>query len=339
MSVELHRHDLAVDGHASRRDHFLGLAARRDAGRSEESLQSKRLGHRYSESVPSRSSIDVRIERHRRLAIERRHRGIVRRQLAVTIARIGRIGRIGRARNALGPKWHTEAIAHDLTALGCELAVLAERRQLAQIAEAEEIEKLLRRAVEDRPADLLALAEHADQRAIEQQAERRRRIDAADLVDLGARDRLAIRHDRERLELRARQPHRPARDQLLHPRRVARIRPELIAPRDLLERDSAVAILVGELREGLLEAPHVADPRQLAKSLERDRPIGGEDQRLDEVPELAVVHRRRAGRQRAGLGTLAVRLGCQLTGHGFVLARSVRIGHAAIGGFVRHGRD
>ena len=58
----------------------------------------------------------------------------------------------------------------------------------------------------------------------------------------GPRDRLAIRDDRERLELRARQPHRPARDQLLDPRRSSCVlRAELIAARDLLQRDPAIA--------------------------------------------------------------------------------------------------
>ena len=102
-----------------------------------------------------------------------------------------------------------------------------------------------------------------------QQLQRRRRIDAANVVDLGPRDRLAIRDDRERLELRARQAHRPARDQLLHPRRELRPRAELIAARDLLQDQAAVAVILGELRERLLEPAHVADPRQLAEPLRR----------------------------------------------------------------------
>ncbi len=58
-------------------------------------------------------------------------------------------------------------------------------------------------------------------------------VDAADVVDLGPRDRLAVGDDRQRLQHRARQPLRLARDQPRHPGRVVGVGPQVPAARDL----------------------------------------------------------------------------------------------------------
>ena len=217
---------------------------------------------------------------------------------------LGRRGRAGLLHRDAEPG------AHHLAALVRQLGVLAQRGQLAQIAEAEEVEELPGRAVQHRPTDLLLLAEDADQRAIHQELERGARVHAADLVDLGARDRLAVRDDRERLELRARQPHRPARDQLLDPHRVGRLGAELVAARDLREHEAAVLVVGLDVLERLLEPADVRHAGQLAESLERDRLVAGEHERLDEVLELDRVHPAGAGRQHGALdGRVVLELG------------------------------
>ena len=218
-----------------------------------------------------------------------------------------------------------EPVTHHLATLGGQLAVLAERRQLAQIAQAEEIEELLGGSIEDGPAHVLLLAQDADQRPIHEQAQCGRRIDTANLVDLGPRDRLAVRDDRERLELSTRQTDRSARDQLLHPGGELRVGTELVAARDLLQRDATIREIDGQRGECLLEPLDVADARELAQALERDRLVRGEDQCLDQVLELELVHRARRGRQRRGelqiflawldLGLGGAQLGLRLGAH------------------------
>ncbi len=84
-----------------------------------------------------------------------------------------------------------------------ELVVLAQRRQIFQIAQAEELEELFGRAVEQGTARLFALAEDAHERAIHERLQRAAGVDAADLVDLGARDGLTVGADCQRLEQRA----------------------------------------------------------------------------------------------------------------------------------------
>ena len=173
---------------------------------------------------------------------------------------------------------------HPAALLG-QLAVLAQGRQLAQVVQAEEVEELLGRAVEQRPTDLLALAQDAHQAAVEEQLERRARVDATDLIDLGARDGLAVGDDRQGLELGARQPHRSPGDELLHPRRERRVRAQRVAAGDRRHHDAGVGVRRDQRVERGLDARGVADPRELAQTRDGERAIGGEQERLDERAE------------------------------------------------------
>ena len=77
--------------------------------------------------------------------------------------------------------------------------------QIGQVVEAELVEELAGRAVHERPADDRLAADHLHQLAADQRVEHARRVDAADLGDLGRRHRLAVGDDRQRLERRHRQ--------------------------------------------------------------------------------------------------------------------------------------
>src|SRR5664279_4728217 len=68
------------------------------------------------------------------------------------------------------------------------------------MAERELLEKYWRRAVEQRTSKPLGAADDSDQSALEQRAQHPAHGDAANLLDLGSSNRLAIGDDRERLE-------------------------------------------------------------------------------------------------------------------------------------------
>ena len=102
-----------------------------------------------------------------------------------------------------------------------QLVELAQRRQLAQIPQAEDAQELRRRAVEDRPArppPSCRSCGRARDRAASSAPGRSRRRGSSSIS--GPRDRLAVGDDRQRLQHRARQPLRLARDQARHPRDV-----------------------------------------------------------------------------------------------------------------------
>src|SRR5437667_11917625 len=67
---------------------------------------------------------------------------------------------------------------------------LLEPRQVLQVFQSENLQKRWRRAVEQRAAQALAARDDLDQTALHQLVHDGARIDAADLVDLKAPDRL-----------------------------------------------------------------------------------------------------------------------------------------------------
>lgn len=82
---------------------------------------------------------------------------------------------------------------------------LFERRQIVERLQPEIVEKLFRRRIERRTARHVTMADHLDPAAIlELLHDLRIHRDAAYLLDIAARDRLAISDDRQRLEHRAR---------------------------------------------------------------------------------------------------------------------------------------
>src|SRR5690606_41183631 len=113
-----------------------------------------------------------------------------------------------------------------------------------------------RRAVEQRPARLVLATEDLEQPALEQDLERRRGVDAADLLELGPRERLTVRRDGQGLELGAAQPYGLALHDLAHERRVRGGRAELIAAGELHQPEPAPrAPRRGPVPEQLAERP------------------------------------------------------------------------------------
>ncbi len=191
------------------------------------------------------------------------------------------------------------------------LLELLERGQVLQAVEPEANQELARGAVEERlPHHLLAPGD-ADQAVIEQRLEHARGRDAAQLLDLGPGDRLAIGDDGERLERRHRQlgaagdleelaqvalergprhqahaARREVRDQAL--RRAARI------ARDhrLQRRLDRLALVVGEQR---------------VQPLGRHRLGGDEQDRLDSRFELLARGHRWIASRSSGASSRVVR--------------------------------
>ena len=84
------------------------------------------------------------------------------------------------------------------------------RGSSSQMAEGELLEEERRRAVQQRTPEPFGAPDHIDQPALVQRLEHAAHVDAADLLDLGAADRLAVGDDRERLERGGRQALRRA---------------------------------------------------------------------------------------------------------------------------------
>src|SRR5688572_19908600 len=86
-------------------------------------------------------------------------------------------------------------------------------RQLLEVTESKMLQKQRRRPVEQRSAHSLTAADDVDETPLVQRLEDAANGDPANLLDLGASNRLTVRDDRERLERRRRQSLR-ARGQL-----------------------------------------------------------------------------------------------------------------------------
>ncbi len=102
--------------------------------------------------------------------------------------------------------WRNAVACRQLAVEQARRLQLVETRQVADRVESELDQEFGRRAVGDRPARRLAPPAHAHPARLHQHVERALRDrDAADLLDVGARHRLMIGDDRERLERGARQ--------------------------------------------------------------------------------------------------------------------------------------
>ncbi len=180
----------------------------------------------------------------------------------------------------------------DLAVLLGELVELAQRGQRGQVLQREELEELAGGAVEDGPARLLLLAEDLDELPLQQRLHHRAAVDAADLLDLGAGHRLPVGDDGQRLERGAGEPLRLHLEEAAGEGRVVGRGAELPAARHLVEHDAArpLAVVAGELVERLLD-PLRLDAGGLPDLLDGERPLGQEEQRLDDGPD--------AGRRRA----------------------------------------
>jgi hypothetical protein len=146
--------------------------------------------------------------------------------------------------------------------------------------------------VEKRAACFLFATEDLDEPAVHQHLERRARIHTAHLVDLRTRDRLPIGEDRERLDLRTREAHGLARDELTHEGRVLDRGAELISACDLDELNAARAVFADEHIE---QALHFLRRRMgnLRKAIRRHRLVGDEEQALQDRLEMPLARRKR----------------------------------------------
>ena len=160
------------------------------------------------------------------------------------------LGLGGAARGVLGRL--AELVLERLARLVGELGELAQRRQILERLQPEELEEVARRAVNQGPSGLVALAEDAHEIALEQELQHGAAVDAAHVVDLGTRDRLPVRDDRERLDLRAREAHGLLLREVADERRVLRARAEDPAAGHLVEVHAARRVVVLQLGEELL---------------------------------------------------------------------------------------
>src|SRR5579862_3617376 len=84
-------------------------------------------------------------------------------------------------------------------------------RQLAQMPQRELLEERRRRSIEERAAEPFGSPNDVDQAALEQRLEHAAHRHTANFLDVGARDGLAVRDDRQRLERRRGEALRPGR--------------------------------------------------------------------------------------------------------------------------------
>ncbi len=132
------------------------------------------------------------------------------------------------------------------------LAEFLRVREFVEILQAEVIQEKLRRLVEQRPPGDLGAPGDFHQPALHQTLEHAIDRDTAHRLDVRARDRLAVGHDRERLQGRRGQARGlDRRKKLSHPARVGRVARELpaLGALEQLER----AALLDQLHLELLE--------------------------------------------------------------------------------------
>ncbi len=159
--------------------------------------------------------------------------------------------------------------------------------KLRELVEAEPHQKVLRRPIEERRPDDRLLARGRDQLLLEERLQHARGVDAADVLDLRKRDRLAVGDDRQRLERRERQPGALGDLVKLSQQRVEfGPRDESPPARDLLQADASIFALGAGgqplegrgqgLRRRLQEVREVLLPHGLGRG-EQDRLQRGKD--------------------------------------------------------------
>ena len=169
-----------------------------------------------------------------------------------------------------------------------QLGELAKGRQILERLEPEELEEMAGGAVDQRSPGLVPLAEDAHEIALEQQLQHRTGVDAAHVVHLGPRHRLAVGDDGKRLHLRAREPHRLLLGQVTHERRVLRAGPEHPSACYFVEVHTARRVVLLQLDEELLHLllRRVRELRELARL---DGAVRCEDERLEEPAEVRAL--------------------------------------------------
>src|SRR3954471_22798286 len=135
---------------------------------------------------------------------------------------------------------------------------LVERRKFLERPQVQVVEELARGGEDRGTAGRLAVSDHLDPCAFHQGVDGGRGDrDTADLLDVAARNRLAVRDDREGLQHRARIPRRLLLDDAVEEFLVIRLHPEAPAGGHRGELDRAAAPLELQLLEHLADVVRV----------------------------------------------------------------------------------
>ncbi len=260
----------------------------------------------------------------------RKDRRVERVELRVLRALDQKLRRLGQLRD----RWPGEAGRLPSRSL-VELRELAERRQLAQLLQPEEQQEVGGRAVQERPADLLLLADDLHQVPLEQAAKRAPGVHPPNGLDLRFGDRLTVGDDGQGLERRLRQAHGLGGEVAAHERGVLRHRPQLKtacdlfdpkAPPDLVAVAVRSAVRFEQVVHGALDRRRVRvrifELDRLDEPPHRDRIGGDEQQGLDDRAQAFISQ----GHEASWRLTAEGRLG---QGPAAELSSSLRAGRAA----------
>ena len=182
-----------------------------------------------------------------------------------------------------------------------QIADLSQLRQPVQATQSEVIQELTGRAVQRRTPWHLAVPQHADPLALHQGLDDvAAHRDTTHLLDLAARDRLAVRDQRERLEQRSRVTGRAFGEQATEPTRVLLANLQAVTARDFHQFDRSLAQRLAERGQRL--AQHVTIGRlrtaleQGHEIIQAQRPSGGQHRGLEHVAQRLRCHGRAPGR-------------------------------------------
>ena len=211
------------------------------------------------------------------------------------IAAFPRLARLGLRRRRLGRlEDRIGARERELHAQVLHLLQLRERRKIVELLQAEVVQELAGGAEQLGPPRHVAMADDPYPAALEQRLDDVRvHRDAANLLDLPARDRLAIGHQRQGLEQGARVFGRALLPESGDGLRDGRTDLDAIAARDFDDLDAAslvIGLQGGDRAADLLGIRSVALVEQRDQLVGLKRTAGGEQGGLNHVAYIVVVH-------------------------------------------------
>ncbi len=168
--------------------------------------------------------------------------------------------------------------------LVAEVTELLQCRKVLETAQTEELQEERACPIDERPAGLVFAAEDFHQTALGQHLERRAGVDAADIIDLGPGERLAIGDDGQCFELCAAESKGLRCNEGLHEIGAFARRAKLVAAGDEIEVHAAMCVVRHELIEQRLDLGE-GRPRGPGQPFRRHRAARHEDQALEHVLE------------------------------------------------------
>src|SRR5216117_1590383 len=192
-------------------------------------------------------------------------------------------------RRDVSPAWARILLSLSFVMLGhggqlghAELAL--DLRQVVEVAQAERDEELARGLEEVRPPRSVLAARDPDETPLEQALEHGLGVHAADRVHLGARDRLLVGDDRQRLERGPREPLlRPRPRETDEPGLELGARDHAVAAADVDDLEAAVGVAAAQLLDELTRRAGAREVEHLADALELERRVRGEEQGFQDV--------------------------------------------------------